>query len=150
MCTLIGLMTVSWAWAETTLAMTIGIVEQYTGPITGHPQSPVSLKRKVACFKVILRDVQALHPFQEEGSILAKRFIELAVRRNQLVHGAAWETEHGRFQSMSLPVIAGKYAGKDHSFDIRDAYALNVEIGKLSDDMTAFMLRVAHAVSGEG
>ena len=96
-----------------------------------------------------LRDIEALHPFQQEAAVLLESLKELGTRRNHLVHGAAWQQQEGSFQSVSFKVIGGKYAGRDHHFNIRDAYTLNVEIGKLSDEMTAFMLKVAHAVAGK-
>ena len=43
LCTMVGLITLEWAWAETGLAATIGIINRYAGPIAGHPQAPVSL-----------------------------------------------------------------------------------------------------------
>lgn len=147
MCTLLGLMTVTWAWVENSLAMTIGLIQENVGPIAGHPQSPVSLKKKLECLKVALRDIEALHPFQQEAAVLLKSLKELGARRNDLVHGAAWQDSEAVFQSVSFKVIGGKYTGRDHRFNIRDAYALNVEIGKLSDDMTAFMLKVGHTVA---
>jgi hypothetical protein len=148
MCTLLGLMTVSWAWVENSLAMTIGLIQENIGSIKGHPQSPVSLKKKLDCLKVALRDMELLHPFQQEAAVLLKSLKELGARRNDLVHGAAWQQHEGGFQSVNFKVIGGKYAGRDHRFNIQDAYTLNVEIGALSDAMTVFMLKIAHAVTG--
>lgn len=146
MCTMIGLLTVTWGWVDNTLAMAIGLIQENAGPIQGHPESPVSLKKKMAFLRTALRDVVRLHPFQKEGAALLESLKHLSVRRNNLVHSASWQTPEGRFQAVSFKVIAGKYAGKDHGFDIHDAVALNGEIGVLSDKMTAFMLTVAHAV----
>lgn len=148
MCTMLGLLTVTWAWAETSLAMTIGLIQEHLGSIRGHRASPVSLSKKMDCLQIALKDFEALHSFQQEASVLLKVFKELGKRRNRIVHGASWETPEGRFQAANLRVIGGKYAGEDHVFDIRDAHALNVEVAKLSDDMTALMLKIASRLSG--
>jgi hypothetical protein len=144
---MLGLMTLSWAWAETSLAMTIGLIQEYSGPIAGHSESPVSLQKKIKCLKIALRDTASLHPFKQEASVLIKGFVELSVRRNSFVHGAALEMKEGIFQSATLKVISGKYSGEYHHFDIGDLHALNTETAKLCDDMTAFMLKVAETLS---
>ena len=139
---MMGLMTLTWAWCENTLATILGVVVENAGPIAGHPQAPLSLKRRVACFRVALRDIAALKPFQQEGRLLAERFIQLGTRRNNFTHGAAWQTQEGGFQSMAIAVEMGKYAIKDHRFNESDAISLNVEIAKLQDDTAAFLLKV--------
>jgi len=140
-CTMLGLMTFTWAWAENTLAMIIGIIIEQTGPIPGHRVAPLSLKGRIACFRIALRDVAALKPLQQEGRVLAERFVKLGARRHEFIHGAAWELGKGSFQGISLGVTAGQYAVKDHRFDIGDAVVLNAEIAKLQDDAVAFMLK---------
>jgi hypothetical protein len=146
-CTMIGLMTITWAWAETTLSSIIRIIIDEGGPLNGHPNAPLSLSKRVACFKDALRDVAVLKSLQQDGRALAMRFTELSKRRNDFIHGAAWETSEGRFESTRLDVVAGKYASKDHSFNIADALTLNIEISKLSDDAIAFMLKVCEVFS---
>jgi hypothetical protein len=138
-----GLMTLTWAWVENTLAMTIGIINQNAGPIPGYPEPPVSLKRRVACFKVALRDIAVMKPLQDEGRALAPRLIQLGKRRNELVHGAAWQVQEGGFQSFGVRVVAGQNTIQDHRFDVADAVRLNAEIAKLQDDMGMYVLKVA-------
>jgi hypothetical protein len=135
-------MTLTWAWSETTLAMTVGIINKEAGPIKGHPEAPLSLKRRLKCFREMLRTVAALKPLQEEGLALAERFGKLSVRRNDFVHGAAWQTHEGAFQSLAIGVHAGDYATNNHRFDVGDAVSFNGEIAKLQDDIAAFMLKV--------
>jgi hypothetical protein len=142
MCTMVGLMTLTWAWAETSLAITIGVINEQAGPIQGHPEAPLSLSRRVACFKSALRTIVALKPIQEEGSALATRFVELGRRRHDFIHGAAWQLEKDRFESVSVAVKAGQYSVSNQRFDISDARGLNVQIAKLQDDAAAFMLKV--------
>jgi hypothetical protein len=145
---MLGLMTMTWGWVDTTLAMTIGMAQEYVGPITGFPEAPVSLKKKLACLKRLLRDVPVLEPLKEEGAALIELTRELGTRRNNLVHGAAWQAHEGVFQALNLKVIAGKYAGSDHHFNIVNTHALNVKIGILSDDLTKFMLKVGETLDG--
>jgi hypothetical protein len=142
LCTMFGLTTLTWAWAENVLAMTIGIINKYAGPIKGYPEPPLALKKRVSCLKIALRDITVLHPLQEDGRILAKRFKELSMRRNDLVHSAAWQHHEGGFEAIGLHIQRGDYMIKNHRFNVSDAISLNVEISKLSDDATAFMLRV--------
>jgi hypothetical protein len=141
-CTMLGLMTFTWAWAENTLAMIVGIIIEQTGPITGHRAAPLSLKGKIACFRNALRDVVALKPCQQEGRALAERFVQLGPRRHQFVHAAAWELGKGSFQGISISVIAEQYAVKNHRVNIGDAVTLNAEITKLKDDAAAFLMKV--------
>jgi len=139
---MIGLMTLTWAWAENSLAITIGVIIEQTGPIKGHAEAPLSLSRRVACLKIALRDVAALKPLQQEGGALATRFALLGRRRHDFIHGAAWQLGEGKFESVSLAVKAGHYTVENHRFDIGDAVRLNAEITKLQDDIAAFMLRL--------
>lgn len=144
-CTMLGLMTITWAWAENTLALTIGTIIENVGPIKGHPEAPLSLKRRVACFRAALRNVVALEPLQEQGRTMATRFIELGVRRNNLVHGAAWQLHEGGFQSVGLGVVQGEYTAREHRFNVEDTVILYTKIAKLQDDAAAFLLKIADA-----
>jgi hypothetical protein len=142
LCTAIGMMTLSWAWAENILAATIGVINRYAGPIKGFPQAPLSLKKKVSCLKIALRDISALQGISNDGRVLAKRFKELSLRRNKFIHGAAWQLHKGEFQSVGFTVQRGDYAAQNHRFNVSDAIRLESEIAKLSDDATAFLFRV--------
>ena len=140
---MVGLMTLTWAWAENTLAMTIGIISEHVGPIKGYPEPPLMLNKRIACLKVALRDIEVLKGLQQDGRALAVRFKELGARRHKFIHSAAWELADGRFQAMRIRVIAGQNEIEDHSFDQADAIRLTAEIAKLQDDAAAFMLAVA-------
>lgn len=139
---MVGLMTLTWAWAENSLAITIGVINEQVGPIKGHPEAPLSLSRRIDCLKVALRDIVVLKPLQQEGRALAIRFAELGRRRHDFIHGAAWQFDEGRFESVSLAVKAGNYAVSNHRFDISDTVSLNTEIAKLQDDTATFMQKV--------
>ena len=139
---MIGLITLSWAWAENVLAATIGLVERHAGPIKGHPEPPLSVKRRVSALRSALRDVPALHLLQEQGHALAVRFTELGRRRNDLVHSAAIQLHEGGVEFTRIAVRRGSYSIEDHRIDESDAVLLESEIAKLSDDATAFMLSV--------
>ncbi len=142
LCTAVGLMTLSWAWAENILALTIGVINKNAGPIKGHPEASQSLKKKVSCLKIALRDISALQVIRHDGRILTERFIKLSLRRNKFVHGAAWQIHEGSFQSSGLTVHRGDYAIQDHRFNVSDAVSLESEIAKLAEDATAFMTQV--------
>lgn len=142
MCTMVGLMTLTWAWAETSLAITIGVINEQAGPIKGHTEAPLSLSRRIDCFRAALRDIAVLKDLQQEGRALATRFAELGRRRHDFIHGAAWQLDGSKFEALSLAVKAGNYAIKNHCFDIGDAVGLNAEIAKLQDDTATFMLKV--------
>ena len=98
---------------------------------------------RVRCLRVALRDILALNPLQESGRALAVRFVELGKRRNNFIHGAAWQHHEGGFQSIAFAVVRGDYAVQQHRFDVEDAVSLAVEIAKLSDDATGFATNVA-------
>ncbi|MGE3782226.1 MAG: hypothetical protein AB7H71_05730 [Alphaproteobacteria bacterium] len=142
MCTMIGLMTLTWAWAENSLAMTIGVIIEHTGPVRGHKEAPLSLSRRIDCLKIALREIENLKPLQQEGRALATRFTELGRRRHDIIHGAAWQLQESQFESISIGVKAGNYTVTNHSFNVGDTVSLNTEITKLQDDITTFMLKV--------
>jgi len=139
---MVGLMTLTWAWAENSLAITTGVINERAGPIKGHSEAPLSLSRRIDCFKAALRDITALEPIQQEGRALATRFAELGRRRHDFVHGAAWQLDERQFESVGIGVKRGNYVVESRRFGVNDAYALNVEIAKLQDDIADFMMRV--------
>lgn len=139
---MLGLMILTWAWAENTLAMIVGIINENAEPIKGHPEAPLSLKRRIKYFKDALRDVAALKTLQQDGRSLTVRFVELGARRNNFVHGAPWQIENGGFESFGLAVERGNYTVKNHRFNIGDAVLLNGEIAKLQNDAAAFLLKM--------
>jgi hypothetical protein len=140
-CIILGLMTLSWAWAETMLACIIGVINRQ-GHLKGYDDAPVSLKRKVSYFKLALRDIAALQPIQNDGRVLAKRFKELSLRRNNIVHGAASKFHERGFDATIMPVIRGNYLIQEHSFNKSDAIALEREIAELSNEAQGFLLRL--------
>jgi len=142
MCTLVGLMTLTWAWVENSLAVTIGVVTENAGPIKGHAEAPLSLSRRIDCFKAALRDISALKPLQQEGRALAIHLAQLGRRRHNFIHGASWQLQEGKFEAVSVAVKAGNYTIQNHRFDQSDALALCNEIIHLQDNVTTFMLKV--------
>jgi hypothetical protein len=140
--TILGMITLTWAWAENGLAIMLNTIFEHAGPIKGHPEAPLSLRRRLRCFRAALRDVSALKSLQHDGSALAMRFGELGRRRSEFVHGAASHLGEGIFEAVSATVKGRNYAIKNHRFDIRDTVLLNVEIAKFCGDVCAFMARV--------
>jgi hypothetical protein len=147
-CTMAGLMLLTWSWAENTLALIIGVINENAGPIKGFPEAPLSLKKRIACLKVALRDIAPVKPLQEEGRVLVARFVELAPRRHDFVHGAAWQSPEGGFQSVSFRAAGGNYATHDHRFNVKDARLLAVEIAELQDSAADFLTKVVGALTG--
>jgi hypothetical protein len=83
MCTMIGLITLTWAWIENSLAITIGVINEHAGPIKGHAVAPLSLSKRIDCLKVALRDVAALKTLQQEGRVLAAQVASYRTRRKR-------------------------------------------------------------------
>src|ERR1700730_1343976 len=94
------------------------------------------------CLKIALRDISVLQCVSNDGRLLAERFIELPLRRNKFVHGAALQHHESSFEATSVDVLHGEYAVQNHRFNISDAVSLEIEIAKLSDDATAFLSRM--------
>jgi len=138
-----GLMSLTWGWAENSLVMTIGIANKYAGPIKGHPDPPLSLKKRLDCLKVALRDIPALTPVQADGRALIARFKELAPRRNTLIHSSTTPEPGGGFSGVGFAVKGGDYVTEDHRFDVPTTWQLAADIAIHSDNVTAFMYRVA-------
>jgi hypothetical protein len=143
MCTMLGLMTLTWAWAENALALSIGIIDRSIEGVRGHREIPVSMKRRLKYLRTSLADVAELHSVKDIGGKLVEDFSLLNVRRNELVHGSAWQFEKGRFQSLSFTIKVRDYSAKHKRVDIADMVRFNVEVTKLADDATAFLLQVS-------
>jgi hypothetical protein len=142
-CTMLGLMTLIWAWAENALAISIGIIDGAVKEMRGQRDIPISLKRRVKYLRTALADVPELESLKERGNQLANDFIRLSVLRNELVHGSTWQLEKGGFESLGFAIIGRQQTAKQKRFTIADAVSLNVEITKLANDATAFLLRVS-------
>lgn len=140
--TTIGLMVISWAWVENTLAMTIGVISEYAGPIKGYKKLPLPMEQRIACLESALANMPALHKFKQSGDALVARFTELSHRRNDFMHGAALQLHDGSFESTSIAVKGGKSIFKNYRFTQDDAILLESEIAKLSDDATKFMVLI--------
>jgi len=140
---MLGLMTLTWAWAENALALAIGIIDGAAQQVRTNTEIPVSMKRRLRYLRASLIDIPALKPVKEQGSLLADRFAYLAVRRNEIVHGSTWQLEKSGFESLSFAIVSRKQSAQQKRFEIADAVLLNIEITKLADEATAFLLRVS-------
>lgn len=140
----IGWMVLSWAWAwaENILAMTISIINKSAGPIKGYAKLPKHMEQRISCLKSALANISALHGLKQSGDALSVRFAELSKRRNDFMHGAAWQLHDGSFESVNIDAQGGQFLINNHRFNQDDAILLESEIAKLSDDATAFMLLV--------
>jgi hypothetical protein len=141
-CTQLGLITVVWAYAENGLGIMLDTIIRNVGEIEGHHEAPLLLKRRLALFKKLLRDVPALQLLRQDGRELAIRFGNLGERRNEFVHRASIHIGDGMFKATSLAVEGRQYAIKEHRFDIGDAVSLVAEVPEFCRDVLDFMARV--------
>jgi hypothetical protein len=146
LCSVVGLMTLTWAYAENGLAIMLHDIIANFGPVKGHSEPPLSLKRRIACFKTALRDVAAFQPLQQDGRALAMRFGELGRRRNEFVHAAAISVDEGGFQSLSVRPDGGNYAIENKRVEVGDAVLLQAEIAEFALSVTDFMARFSAAL----
>jgi hypothetical protein len=142
MCTMVGAMTLVWAWAENFLALSIGIIDGAGQSVHGHPEAPISLKKRLSYLRTALRDVPALEPVKQDGKVLIKLFKELVPRRHQLVHGSLWLMPEDGFESSRLAIKGWNYARDQKRVEIVDVVRFNVEIRNLSVAAAAFNRRV--------
>jgi hypothetical protein len=90
LCSAVGLMTLTWAYAENGLAFMLKDIAEKLGPIKGHDKARVSLKAKLGAFRAALRSMPTLDILQHEGRALAMRFGHLGKRRNDFVQSRRW------------------------------------------------------------
>jgi hypothetical protein len=141
-CTVLGLMTVTWAYIENALGIMLGTITDRCGPVKGHREIPRSFKPRVDCFKIALRDIPFLKPLSQDGRALAMRLTELSRRRNELVHRSAIHLGKGAFEAIALTTVGWNYTIENHRFDVSDAAHLNMEIAEFCSDVIDFMARV--------
>lgn len=142
MCTMIGVMMVTWAWAENWLALSIGIIDDAIPEVKGHPERPISLKKRLSYMRVVLREVPALEVVKDNGHALIKRFVELAPRRHQLVHGSLWLMPEGGFKSNRLIVKGREYTSDQKRVEIGDVVRFNQEVKDLAHAARDFNWRL--------
>lgn len=147
LCTVVGLMTLTWAYAENGLAIMLHTIITSTGPIKGHFEAPLSLKRKLAAFRSALRDIPALKPLQQDGGVLAVRFGHLGKRRNDFTHSAAFNREEGGFKTTIARPQGGNYAIENKRVEVGDAVLLQAEIAEFCEQVVDFMARVDVALA---
>jgi hypothetical protein len=146
LCGIVGLMTLTWAYAENGLAIMLQTIIDATGPIKGHHQAPLSLKFKLSALKVAVRDIPALQPLHHEGRLLVMRFGQLGKRRSDFTHSAAFGLEDGGFETTIARVKRGNYEIENKRVDVRDAVLLQAEIAEFCQQVISFMARVDAAV----
>ena len=139
---MLGVMVITWAWAENALALCIGIIDEKIGAVRGHKVLPLMLNKRVSYLRTALADIAMLEPLKDSGNLLAERFMDLAPRRNNLVHGSVWTMPHDAFETLHLSARARKYAGEQKGLHIGDVVAFNAEVKDLADFATAFLRRL--------
>lgn len=141
-CTILGLMTLTWAYIDNGLAIMLGTIIDNAGSIKGHTAVPLSFRPRVACFRNALRDAPALQSLQQDGRALAMRLTELGRRRNKFVHRSAIHHDEGGFEAIAVAVDGRNYTVENSRFEVRDAARLQGEIAELCGDVLDFMARV--------
>ena len=140
---MLGMMTLTWAWAENALVLSIGIIDE-SGAKPRPPQGlPISFSGKLKYLRAALRGVSALKHLQDRGTSLMDELAALADRRNALIHASIGVSESGGLESTLFPKSGGTPARKKVS--VAEAVALNIDIDKVSDDVTQFLLSVSKA-----
>ena len=142
MCTMIGLMVISWAWSENALALAIGIIDETVEEMRGHKELPVSLKKRLDYLRTALKDVPALEPIKEEGTALIKLFVELKERRHELIHGSTWQLDQGGFEAHLSTIKGRKHLIEQKRVEIGDVVLFNIEVDKLGEAALSFLTRI--------
>lgn len=135
---MVGVMAITWAWAENWLALSIGVIDGATGSPAGHPEIPISLKKRLSYLRAALRDVPALEPVKQDGAALIKLFVELAPRRHELVHGVLWLMPEGGFESARLAIKGRQHTRHQKRVEIGDVVLFNREIERLAHTAAVF------------
>ena len=66
------------------LALSLWMIDEAAGEIQGHPEAPISLKKRLSYWRTALRDVAALESVEQDGAALVKLFEDLAPRAMNL------------------------------------------------------------------
>jgi hypothetical protein len=142
MFTMIGVMIVTWAWAENWLALSIGIIDDAIPEVRGHPERPISLKKRMSYMRAVLRDIPALEVVKDDGHALIKRFMELSGRRHQFVHGSLWLMPEGGFKSDRLVIKGREYTREEKRVEIGEVVHFVREVKDLAHLARDFNMRL--------
>jgi hypothetical protein len=149
MCTMVGVMTITWAWAENWLALSLWLIDEAAGDIHGHPEAPISLKKRLSYLRIALRDVSVLESAKQEGAALIKLFKELAPRRHEIVHGTLYLMPQGGFESSRLAIRGREYSRHQKRVEIADVVQFNVEVNALAQASAGFNIRLRRIFEGQ-
>lgn len=145
---MVGVMTLTWAWAENALTLSIAIIDSSTQSAKRHPELPRSLKNKLSYLKAALRDHAQLEALKESGAALIEHFTKLKMTRGELVHGSAWQMDDGRFQTLAFILKGRDQTINQKVVEIGDIVRFNVEVTALSDRANAFLIAVSDVFAG--
>ena len=145
-CQLVGLLNITWGWAENYLALSIAIIDTSVPQLRSHKQLPISLTARLTYLKHALSDVPTLKPIQERGRALAQTFADLKDQRNTLIHGAAWQTGKDHFRTARF-ITKGRNAHIQHQdFNKASGVELGNKIVALVDMAAAFLKDVVAVI----
>jgi hypothetical protein len=138
-CTILGLLTLTWAWAENALALAVGLIDENVPSMRGFKEIPISQRGRLQYLRNALKDVAALEPVQEHGRLLIEHFVTLGSRRNELIHSSRGPDEEGAMAALGFAISARQQKGFQKSFDIPATIALIGEVRDLADEAIHFM-----------
>ena len=142
MCTMVGLMTITWTWAENALAIAIGTIDGKVPAMRGHSELPISLKNRLSYLRNALADVPALGPIKQDGTALVKLFIELKERRHKLVHDSTWQMPDGSFAAFHFIIKGRQHTGEHKPVEMAQVVIFNREIEGLNLAAHTFLQNV--------
>ena len=143
MCTMIGVMTISWAWCENGLAIAIAVIDaNRLDGVSGRTSLPISLSKKLDYLKTALREIPALEGVEKDGTLLVQMFSDLKHRRHSIIHGSLWSGRAGSFENLNIKSKGRLVAPDQQPIDIADVIRLNIEIKRLSDVGMTFLRKI--------
>lgn len=147
MTTLVGMMTLTWAWAETGLAYMVEIIDsELWSPTKDHKELPVSLSRRLHFLRLAFADVEALSPLRERALALFQDFSTLKKEREALTHGATVQLHTDRFEISTISTKGRTNTHTKKIVTLKDAFALNTKITALAENGEVVLVDLCRAV----
>lgn len=146
-CTMVGMITLTWAWGETNIARILVDIVHHTGLIDGFTKPPRAFGEQIRCLKTALNTKDDLASLKDEGLRIIDYAEGLSKRRNAFIHAAVTPIPgEPEFEGIMVAVINGQYYGREHRFSVNDAAELNHHVALLQQNLAAFMVKVSDAI----
>jgi hypothetical protein len=144
-CTMLGMMTLTWAWIENALALSIGIIDESGLKPRPDRGLPISLSGKLKYLRAALGSVSPVKPLKDRGVALMDKLSTLANRRNAFVHASIGPIERGNGLESTLFPNDGSHPTRA-PVSMADAIALNIAIDDLVEETIWFLMEIATAL----